>query len=531
MILGDPKIPPAQPGGRTTLDEIFGRSVERRPDALALTDPPNRESFTDGAPRRLTFAQADRIVSAIAVRLRSLGLATDAVIGLQLPNTVESVLAILGVLRAGMIAAPMPLLWRRAEAVAALSQTGARAIVTSARIGSVDHGELAMHVAAEIFPMRHVCGFGRRLADGIIPFDELLSGTPIDPVPEVPRENNPAAHIALVTFDVTPGGLVAVARNHMEMIVGGLAVMLEARLEREATILSPCPLDSFGSIVAALLPWLLTGGTLSLHQPFDPAVFAAQGRNERCDTIVLPGPLAWRMVDAGVLDGPNLRNVLALWRSPERLPASPSWRHPSAALTDVSIFGEVGLFGARRSADRQPAPVPVGAVTAPRGTSSAVPIGEIARTDAGTLAMRGPMVPRQAFPPGAERTGEPHLKAARSGLVDTGYTCRIDPDTEMMVVTGPPPGIVSVGGYRFALNELQDAVKTAHEGSGARGLARCAVRPSPGGHDHRPRRGAGRACDTRRQSLARRRVPRATQARHGLTCSSAGAHSRHETIN
>ena len=26
---------------------------------LALADPPNRSSFTDGAPRRLTYAQAD----------------------------------------------------------------------------------------------------------------------------------------------------------------------------------------------------------------------------------------------------------------------------------------------------------------------------------------------------------------------------------------------------------------------------------------------------------------------------------------
>ena len=161
-----------------------------------------------------------------------------------------------------MIAAPMPLLWRRTESVAALSQAGAKAMITSARIGSVDHGELAMHIAAEIFPMRHVCGFGRNLADGVIAFDDLMSAAPIDPVPDVAREGNPAAHVAVVTFDVTSEGPVAVARNHMELIVGGLAVMLEARLEREATILSPCPLDSFGSLAAGLLTWLLTGGTL-----------------------------------------------------------------------------------------------------------------------------------------------------------------------------------------------------------------------------------------------------------------------------
>ncbi len=112
MILGDPKTEdlPA-----TTLDDLFRRAAARRPDAIALADPPNRESFTDGPPRRLTYAEADRVVSAIASRLRTLGLQTDAIVGIQLPNTVESVLTILGVLRAGMIAVPLPLLWRRAD--------------------------------------------------------------------------------------------------------------------------------------------------------------------------------------------------------------------------------------------------------------------------------------------------------------------------------------------------------------------------------------------------------------------------------
>ena len=127
MILADPRSRPAAAriGGRATLDDLLRRAAQRRPDAIALIDPPNRESFTDGQPRQLTYAQADRMVSAIAGRLRRMGLHTDAVVGIQIANTVESVLTLLGVLRAGLIAMPLPLLWRRAEAVAALSRVGA----------------------------------------------------------------------------------------------------------------------------------------------------------------------------------------------------------------------------------------------------------------------------------------------------------------------------------------------------------------------------------------------------------------------
>ena len=37
--------------------------------------------------------------------------------------------------------------------------------------------------------------------------------------------------------------------------------------------------------------------------------------------------------------------------------------------------------------------------------------------------------------------------------------------TGTVTVTGPPPGIVSVGGYRFVLRELEDLVRRADGGA------------------------------------------------------------------
>ena len=71
MILADPRARPAATriGGRAALDELLNRPAVRRPEAVALIDSPNRESIADGKPRRLTYRQADRMVSAIAGRL------------------------------------------------------------------------------------------------------------------------------------------------------------------------------------------------------------------------------------------------------------------------------------------------------------------------------------------------------------------------------------------------------------------------------------------------------------------------------
>src|SRR3569623_66465 len=106
MILGAPSIPTTSPTTGLlglTIDDAFHQVALRRPDALALVDAPNREAFTDGSPRRLTYAEADRAISAIAGRLRRMGLPTDSIIGIQLPNIAESMLTIMGVQRDGMI--------------------------------------------------------------------------------------------------------------------------------------------------------------------------------------------------------------------------------------------------------------------------------------------------------------------------------------------------------------------------------------------------------------------------------------------
>src|SRR5262245_66231631 len=165
MILGETN---RASGITTTLDDLFRRAGVRHPDALALVDPPNRASFTDGPPRTLSYAQADCAISALAARLRGLGLQTDAVVAIQLPNTVESVIACLAILRAGMIAAPLPLLWRRRDLVDALGRVSAKAILTCAYAGNASPTDTAMHTAAALFPIRHICGFGRDLPDGVV---------------------------------------------------------------------------------------------------------------------------------------------------------------------------------------------------------------------------------------------------------------------------------------------------------------------------------------------------------------------------
>ncbi|HEY2754983.1 MAG TPA: class I adenylate-forming enzyme family protein [Pseudolabrys sp.] len=452
MILGENA---RMAGAGVTLDALFRRAGVRHPDALALADPPNRAAIDGAAPRRLTFAEADRAITALAARLSRQNLHTDALVAIQLGNTVDCVIALLGVLRAGMVAMPVPALWRHREMIDALGRTGAKAIITATRIGSCAHAELAMQVAAELFPIRAICGFGEALPDGVVPLDDIFAPGQNDFVPVAARASDPAAHLAAITFDSTRDGFVPVARSHRELIAGGVGVYLECGMAPEAPLLSTIPPASFGGLALTLVPWLLGGGALHLHHAFDAATFAEQSAGIDGGTVVVPGGALGPLTEAGLLA--NACNVVALWRAPERLASSEAWT-PAAALTDVCSFGEIGVTAARRGDDGTPMPVPHGAIRARHNDTTLI---ETLRTKGATLALRGPMVPVHAFPSGAERGGGPYLTADAAGFVDTGFTCQRDDLFGTLTITGSPAGFASVGGYRFRQNEVDASVAEA----------------------------------------------------------------------
>ena len=49
------------------------------------------------------------------------------------------------------------------------------------------------------------------------------------------------------------------------------------------------------------------------------------------------------------------------------------------------------------------------------------------------------------------------------GFVDTGYPCRIELDRSI-VITGPQPGMISIGGYRIASHDIDQVGATSPSG-------------------------------------------------------------------
>lgn len=460
MILGRSGETPVADGptGGVTLDQILRRNARDNAERLALLDPPDRANWAEGLPRHLTWQALDQAVERLAACFQAIGLPTDAVVALQLPNISEMVIALLATQRAGLIGAPMPIYWRRSEAVTALGKIGARALITSCRAGGQDTALLAREIAAECFTIRFVAAFGTDVPDGVVPLDELLAGA--DGLPFTPVERtDPADHIALATFENDVKGPRAIARNHRQLLTAGLAMMLEAGLQPGATLLSAYAPSSLAGLTCGLLPWLLSGGTLMLHQAFDAERFMRQLAIQPT-LVALPGPLVGADLAAALTaDGTKL---VAIWRAPERATRAERCALAGDRLLDLRAFGETGVIISRRSTDGRIAPIPLGAVHAPHGASGAPVVMETQRASTGTLELRGAMVQPAAFPPISSRA--PAVDAPnRSGWIDTGYACRANLERGSLDLDAPPAGLVQVGGARLAQSALDDWARQAGE--------------------------------------------------------------------
>jgi len=444
-----------------TLDGLFRRILARKPDALALLDPPNKQRVTGDPPKRLTFAEADRAISALSAHFIEGGLPANSVVAVQLPNTVEFMLTVLAAHRAGLIVALLPLLWREAELTVALNRTGARAIVTTTKIDGVVHADLAMNAAAEAFSIRHVCGFGSDLPEGMASLDQAIA-RPSNTARSIVQDGRKAA---IISFDVTSEGFRAVPRTHLSVIAGGLALSLESGVEQGSALMSAFAPSSFAGLASSLAIWLLSAGTLSLHHPFDGDVLERQIRDHGCDTLIAPAQLALRLDEYDLSARlPTLRNVIGLWRAPEQVAASPHWTARQATLTDAYLFGEAGLFGARRADDGAPALVKPGLQGLPREMPGSSISGEILLTPKVTLGLRGPMVAVAAYSP-TPPPSDSLIPPPPRDYVDTEYVARLDRATGAIGITAPPAGVMAVGGYRFLASDLQEWGKRLGQGA------------------------------------------------------------------
>jgi len=88
-------------GEGTCIHSLFEVQMEKTPEAIALIFP------QEGAEQRLTYTELNSWANRLAHRLRSLGVGPDVLVGIAVERSIEMVIGLLGILKAGGVYVPL----------------------------------------------------------------------------------------------------------------------------------------------------------------------------------------------------------------------------------------------------------------------------------------------------------------------------------------------------------------------------------------------------------------------------------------
>lgn len=330
---------------RVGLGSLLAATARRHPDRIAVVDPADKPDWSDRPAITWTYAAAAEIVERLARGLRSWRLPPGSRIGLCLPGSAESALAILAVEAAGHVACLLPVSWNEEQLLAAAQGAALSAVLTQSRLGATAPAARLCAVAARYFGLRYLAAFGPDVPDGVINLDRFVLDGPAQ-APEGP----PPAPAGLVSF-VGGDPDRPVYRGGEAVVAAAAAHLVAARVAPAERILSLIGPHDLRGLVTGLAASLVAGATLEVMPLFDGAAFAAALRRPVPTHLVAPAFLEKNL--AGRDLPAELRSLTLVHRAPARFPVrSRAAGGPQGLRLDTVIdtvaFDETAILSGRR---------------------------------------------------------------------------------------------------------------------------------------------------------------------------------------
>ena len=266
--------------GEESLDSLFRRTVAIHPGRLALCDPPDRELFVDGSPKRLTYSELFSAVRDTSAKLLAAGLQKDQVIVVQLPNTVETVIIYLAIARIGALLCPVSI----DQNLSNLTEISLSLRPYMYVGGQYKHRNLLRQACAWLPESCVFASFQQQPDEsGVVdlsleqparPEDIRLLGQIMDANLVTPNE------VFTLTWKRYTDRYPAIPRTHNQWFALASFVAEGASLCNGDSLLCAFPLSEASGIGALLYNWLMTGGKMVLSQTHNPETLLLQLREE-----------------------------------------------------------------------------------------------------------------------------------------------------------------------------------------------------------------------------------------------------------
>jgi acyl-CoA synthetase (AMP-forming)/AMP-acid ligase II len=209
----------------------------------------------------------------------------------QLPNTVEIVEVLLACARLGVICSPVPVQFRTHELRYVMPLLEPKAFVTCVEFGGHAHLDMIRGLQPDFPGLTTIIAAGDQRTDGIMALDPLLLGPQDTGALKAELELRPVDANDIFTVCWTSGTEAdpkGVPRSHNQWIVPAWAPIDAARLPRGCTVLCPFPMVNLSGIGAMMTVWILLGGKMALHHPFNMPLYLQQIAEEKVSFPVAP---------------------------------------------------------------------------------------------------------------------------------------------------------------------------------------------------------------------------------------------------
>jgi amino acid adenylation domain-containing protein len=268
---------PVDFGGLICVQEQFARAAARFPDALAVSDE----------QRSLTYAEVEHQSTALARRLQNLGAAPGVVVGVCFPPSVDLVISLLAVLKAGGTYLPMDPVYPEERLAFMARDAGIRMAVTAQQ-----------HSA--LFSAKSI---------RVVHCDESSPEAP-HPTAAVPTSLDATAYLIYTSGSTgVPKGVPIRHRSLANLVAWHRQTYAVTPADRATQLASP----AFDACVWELWPYLTAGASIHIPGPdvrVSPSRLVSWLTDRRITLSFIPTPLVEALMDETWPSNTNLRAIL-----------------------------------------------------------------------------------------------------------------------------------------------------------------------------------------------------------------------------
>lgn len=263
----------------TTLGAALADAAARAPERDFIVE-------ADGARRRISFAEADRLADDLAAGLLGVGLERGDNLALWMTNTADWLLVWLACARIGVAVAPINTRYKQDEAAFILRQSGARALVAMDRYWDIDYLAMIRGMDRNLPALKRAVVWGDAAPDDMLSLDGLVRAGAADRagLAAAKAAVTPDDPLIIVYTSGTTGQPKGAVHSHVTLR-NAENIVRWMHIEPGDVILGHMPFYHVAGAIASVEPAILQTGTIVTMAQWAPDAALAAIAAERVNIM------------------------------------------------------------------------------------------------------------------------------------------------------------------------------------------------------------------------------------------------------